>query len=78
MASKSDFQAIYYFLVDYHTLAMDRKYSGEYDNLLYLFKFMFGKIHQLYDKSSLRSYNWRHDHMEGQQTKAEEGTTCNV
>jgi len=59
-------EAIYYFLVDYHTLALGQEYSGQYDDLLYLFKFMFGKIHQLYDKSSLRSYKWRHDDMKTQ------------
>jgi len=54
-------EAIYYFLVDFHVIVMERAYSGEYDNLLYLFKFMYQKIHCLYDKSTLRSYNRRHE-----------------
>lgn len=42
------FQAIYYLCVDYHTDVLEESYSGEYDNLLYFFKFMFEKIHNLY------------------------------
>ena len=47
--------------MDYHTLVLREEYSGQYDDILFLFKFMYGKIHQLYDKSTLRSYHWRHD-----------------
>ena len=50
-------EAIYYFLVDYHTKVLRKPYGGEYDQLLFLYKFMYGKIHQLYDRSKLRSYN---------------------
>ena len=50
-------EAIYYFLVDYHTKVLGKCYGGEYDQLLFLYKFMYGKIHQLYDRSKLRSYN---------------------
>ena len=42
------FQAIYYFMVDYHKVIEDKEYRGEYDNLLFFFKFMYDKIHQLY------------------------------
>ena len=42
------FQAIYYFMVDYHKVIVDKEYRGEYDNLLFFFKFMYDKIHQLY------------------------------
>ena len=42
------FQAIYYFMVDYHKVISEKPYNGEYDNLLFFFKFMYEKIHQLY------------------------------
>lgn len=32
------------------------KYGGDYDNLLFFFKFMYYKIHSLYDHENLRSY----------------------
>ena len=41
-------QAIYYFMVDYHKVISEKPYNGEYDNLLFFFKFMYEKIHQLY------------------------------
>ena len=50
-------EAIYYFLVDYHVKVLGKRYNGEYDQLLFLYKFMYGKIHELYDRSKLRSYN---------------------
>ena len=50
-------EAIYYFLVDFHLKVLKKSYNGEYDHLLFLYKFMYGKIHQLYDRSKLRSYN---------------------
>ncbi|KAL1140294.1 hypothetical protein AAG570_000226 [Ranatra chinensis] len=31
-------------------------YNGEYDNLLFFFRFMYDKIHTLYDHDTLRSY----------------------
>ena len=43
-------EAVYYFCVDYHNIVMDKEYSGEYDNMLFFFKFMYQKIHQLYNK----------------------------
>ena len=50
-------EAIYYFLVDYHVKILGKPYYGEYDQLLFLYKFMYCKIHELYDRSKLRSYN---------------------
>ena len=50
-------EAIYYFLVDYHAKVLGQCYQGEYDELLFLYKFMYGKILELYDRSKLRSYN---------------------
>ena len=50
-------EAIYYFLVDYHVKVLLKPYNGEYDQLLFLYKFMYEKIHELYDRSKLRSYN---------------------
>jgi len=41
-------EAIYYFSVDFHTQVLGKEYRGEYDNLLFFFKFMHDKIHQLY------------------------------
>jgi len=41
-------EAIYYFLVDYHKIMLKKEYSGDYDNLLWFFKYMHDKIHQLY------------------------------
>lgn len=49
-------EAIYYFLVDFHNIVLKSDYLGEYDNLLFLFKFMYNKIHELYDHDSLRAY----------------------
>jgi len=45
-------EAIYYFNVDFHRLVLKKKYKGEYDNLLFFFKFMYEKIHQLYDSQT--------------------------
>ncbi len=44
------------FLVDYHQIVMGKEYDGEYDNMLFFFKFMYDKIHELYDHNSLRAY----------------------
>lgn len=41
-------EAIYYFLRDYHTEVLRKPYHGNYDNILFLFKFMFDQIHQIY------------------------------
>lgn len=36
----STIEAIYYFLVDYHTDILKEKYKGQYDNLLFFYSFM--------------------------------------
>ena len=35
-------------MVDYHKVILEKPYNGEYDDLLFFFKFMYEKIHQLY------------------------------
>ncbi|XP_030045431.1 tRNA-uridine aminocarboxypropyltransferase 1 [Microcaecilia unicolor] len=40
----STIEAIYYFLVDYHSLILKETYKGEYDNLLFFFSFMYKLI----------------------------------
>lgn len=42
-------EAIYYFMCDYHEYVMPTVYQGEYDNLLFLFCFMYQKIRHLFD-----------------------------
>ncbi|XP_029418810.1 DTW domain-containing protein 1 isoform X2 [Nannospalax galili] len=37
----STIEAIYYFLVDYHTELLREKYRGQYDNLLFFYSFMY-------------------------------------
>ncbi|XP_042221815.1 tRNA-uridine aminocarboxypropyltransferase 1-like isoform X2 [Homarus americanus] len=49
-------EAIYYFLVDIHIHVLKAKYASEYDDLLFFFKFMFEKIHSIYDSQSLKAY----------------------
>ncbi|XP_012618979.1 tRNA-uridine aminocarboxypropyltransferase 1 isoform X1 [Microcebus murinus] len=40
----STIEAIYYFLVDYHTDILKEKYKGQYDNLLFFYSFMYQLI----------------------------------
>ncbi|KAM5235901.1 tRNA-uridine aminocarboxypropyltransferase 1 [Ctenodactylus gundi] len=40
----STIEAIYYFLVDYHTDLLKEKYKGQYDNLLFFYSFMYQLI----------------------------------
>lgn len=42
-------EAIYYFLKDYHTLCLQKEYSGEYDNLLFFFSY----LHKLINKAKV-------------------------
>ncbi|XP_050699840.1 tRNA-uridine aminocarboxypropyltransferase 1-like isoform X2 [Eriocheir sinensis] len=50
-------EAIYYFLVEvYKATNTDTSYQGQYDNLLFFFKFMYEKIHSQYDTDLLRAY----------------------
>ncbi|EFN88253.1 DTW domain-containing protein 1 [Harpegnathos saltator] len=37
-------------------LATDLRYNGQYDNLLYFFKYMYNKIHTIYDHDKLLAY----------------------
>ncbi|KAM8972270.1 tRNA-uridine aminocarboxypropyltransferase 1 [Pelodytes ibericus] len=40
----STIEAIYYFMVDYHTSVLEEDYNGEYDNLLFFYSFMYRLI----------------------------------
>ncbi|XP_055991375.1 tRNA-uridine aminocarboxypropyltransferase 1 [Sorex fumeus] len=40
----STIEAIYYFLVDYHTDILKENYKGQYDNLLFFYSFMYQLI----------------------------------
>ena len=42
-------EAVYYFLREYHQHYVSQQYEGQYDNLLFLFCFMYKKIKRLYD-----------------------------
>jgi len=44
----STIEAVYYFCVDYRKVVLAKDHNGEYDNLLFFFKFMYEKIHELY------------------------------
>ncbi|XP_012235375.1 tRNA-uridine aminocarboxypropyltransferase 1 [Linepithema humile] len=35
---------------------LNQKYNGQYDNLLYFFKYMYDKIHSMYDHNKLQAY----------------------
>ncbi len=37
-------EAIYYFLVDYHKIMLQRDYNGQYDNLLFFYSFLHGLV----------------------------------
>lgn len=50
-------EAIYYFMVElYGIIYPDKLYTGEYDDLLFFFKFMYNKIRTLYDPATLKAY----------------------
>ncbi|XP_014276273.1 tRNA-uridine aminocarboxypropyltransferase 1 [Halyomorpha halys] len=50
-------EAIHQFLVEYYNCTSGGKeYDGRYDNILFFFKFMYHKIHSLYDHNDLLSY----------------------
>ncbi|KAH3825884.1 tRNA-uridine aminocarboxypropyltransferase 1-like [Dreissena polymorpha] len=42
-------EAIYYFMREFHEHFVDTQYSGQYDNLLFFFNFMYKKIRNIYD-----------------------------
>ena len=41
-------QAIYYFLKEYHEKVLKKSYDGEYDDILFIYKFLHQKIYQLH------------------------------
>lgn len=49
-------EAIHQFLMELHNLTEPVPYDGEYDNLLFFFRYMYSKIHKLYDHEDLRAY----------------------
>lgn len=49
-------EAIYYFVLDVHTNLLKQDYNGQYDDLLFFFKFFFQKIHSIHDPATLRAY----------------------
>ena len=50
-------EAIYFFLREYHQHILKQEYSGEYDNLLMIFKFMYGIIRDYHGGgSNLKAY----------------------
>ncbi|XP_067014530.1 tRNA-uridine aminocarboxypropyltransferase 1 [Anabrus simplex] len=49
-------EAVHQFLVELHGQTESESYSGQYDNLLYFFKYMYHKIHTLYDHEDLKAY----------------------
>lgn len=56
----STVEAMYYFLREFHDQFISNTYRGEYDNLLFFFKFMHGKIRTLYDGGDdLKAYKDR-------------------
>ncbi|GLG92855.1 Uncharacterized protein GBIM_00411, partial [Gryllus bimaculatus] len=49
-------EAIHQFLFEFHNLTDSQPYSGQYDNLLFFFRYMYSKIHKLYDHDDLKAY----------------------
>nr|CAD7455371.1 unnamed protein product [Timema tahoe] len=50
-------EAVYQLLVELHTATTkDEEYQGQYDNLLFLFHYMYSKIHDLYKHEDLQAY----------------------
>ncbi|XP_071440502.1 tRNA-uridine aminocarboxypropyltransferase 1 isoform X2 [Hetaerina americana] len=49
-------EAVHEFLVEVFQATNTVEYDGQFDNLLFFFRFMYSKIHELYDSSSLRAY----------------------
>ena len=47
----STIEAIYYLCVDYQKIILEEDSDGKFDNLLYFFKFMYEKIHELYPEA---------------------------
>ncbi|XP_046393131.1 tRNA-uridine aminocarboxypropyltransferase 1 isoform X2 [Ischnura elegans] len=49
-------EAVHEFLLELFKATSAVEYDGQFDNLLFFFRFMFSKIHELYDSSSLKAY----------------------
>ena len=47
----STIEAIYYLCVDYQEIILGEEHDGKFDNLLFFFKFMYEKIHELYQEN---------------------------
>jgi len=61
-------EAIYYFLREFHENFLTSPYTGQYDNLLFFFKFMYSKIRTMYNGGEeLKAYKGRKE----KQTKKE-------
>ncbi|XP_048188768.1 tRNA-uridine aminocarboxypropyltransferase 1 [Perognathus longimembris pacificus] len=54
----STIEAIYYFLVDYHTDVLKEKYEGQYDNLLFFYSFMYQLIKNAKCSGGKKSQSW--------------------
>ena len=46
-------EAIYYFLVDYHKIVLGKVYSGQYDNLLFFYSFMYDLVKRKTNRKDL-------------------------
>ncbi|XP_020833934.1 tRNA-uridine aminocarboxypropyltransferase 1 isoform X2 [Phascolarctos cinereus] len=53
----STIEAIYYFLVDYHTAVLKEKYKGQYDNLMFFYSFMYQLIKNAKSSSGKQQEN---------------------
>ncbi|XP_043837274.1 LOW QUALITY PROTEIN: tRNA-uridine aminocarboxypropyltransferase 1 [Dromiciops gliroides] len=53
----STIEAIYYFLVDYHTAFLKEQYKGQYDNLLFFYSFMYQLIKNAKSSSGRQQEN---------------------
>ncbi|XP_027696574.1 DTW domain-containing protein 1 [Vombatus ursinus] len=53
----STIEAIYYFLVDYHTAVLKEKYKGQYDNLMFFYSFMYQLIKKAKSSSGKQQEN---------------------
>jgi len=58
----STIEAIYFFMREFHEHFVDTPYTGEYDNLLFFFNFMYKKIRNMYDGGAeLKAYKSRQE-----------------
>jgi len=52
-------EAVYYFFRIYHRVYGSQPYSGQFDNLLFFFRYMFNKIREMYGSHKLKAYTKR-------------------